>query len=170
MDFGLAGADIVPLVVLSDFGRVRPQAAEAEGGCAREGQLPVDQKLPLDIHAPALRGQVLQPDIVQAGLRHRHGPGDFGLIRHEKAFVPDFPAALECQNVHGNFLFYGRLVRESRLIGVVRVTPSDARDVRGQIHAGVFVAEARGALIQQPYSGDQRRRCQNPDENVSPFP
>ena len=39
MDFGLAGADIVPLVVLSDFGRVRPQAAEAEGGCAREGQL-----------------------------------------------------------------------------------------------------------------------------------
>ena len=73
--FFLAGADVISLVVLPDFASVRPQAAECQGARSGEGQLSVDQQLPFDIHSSAFGRQILQPDIIQAGLRHLCLPG-----------------------------------------------------------------------------------------------
>ena len=107
VNFFLAGADIIALVVLPDLSPVCPQAAESQRGGAGERQLAVDQDFPLNVRPAACGGQVIQPDIVQACLRNVYLPGDFRLIRRQYAFILGRCVPLKGKHVHGD-LFRNR--------------------------------------------------------------
>ncbi len=145
-------ADLVALVVLADFARVRPHARENQGVRPQEGRLPVDEQTALHIHAAGLWGVVFNRQLVHAFLWHRNSPGHQGTLEGQQGGLPFKTGRLNALLVlhvkEGDVDVFVRQRHVLVLFKVQRVgvlTPN-ANDGLTQILPGVLVLKALAVL------------------------
>ena len=165
----LAGADIIPLVILPYFTHIRPKAAERQRARARKRQLAVDQELAFNIDAAAFGRQVLQPDIVHAGLRHIRLPGDRRSVFGHNAFCLFFSVSFKGEHVNRDLLSRFRFGSIGGRVGFIRIAAADPGNIRGKVCSGILFAVVVISLVQQGDQHDKNSNRKNPDENVPPF-
>ena len=170
----LGGTDIIALVVLTHLACIDPQAGEAQGVRASEGQHIVDVQLALHVHTAGLDGEVLQLNGVHTLLGNVDRPGGVVLVSgvdlgRAGGILLQLAIALERSNIDRDRLAALADGCMSLQIGLVGIITADTGNVGGQVCAFILVVEILRTLVQQHNRSNHDCHDQNADKNTPHF-